>query len=176
MVPFEIKLNVEIGLTDQFHTILQQFLQGSMQVRLDADEPVQEKAPVEKPVKEEKVFDFPLEDIPTEEKQLKKLDAAVESNPALGTLLKEMDCELVEDNSSMIIRQAIKNCRKRICGEGFTSKSPHYKELTAEFRRIANLLGSDRPSELPLDKVESFVIALSNLIVEDDKVTTELPF
>ena len=75
------------------------------------------------------------------------------------------------------VRKAMANCRTRICGEGYTKESPFFRELTGEFKRLAALLGVKKPSELPVEKVEAFVLAISQLKVEDGKlVTEEAPF
>ena len=37
----------------------------------------------------------------------------------LATLLKDMKCELLPGNSAEVVRQAMANCRERICGKGY---------------------------------------------------------
>ena len=155
-------IHVEIGLTPQLHEILSSLVKGSLIFNLDAD---QQKQPEQK--QPERKLDLDPKDIPTFENQLGQLADAVDRNPALADLLKSMKCELVPGNSAEVVRQAMANCRERICGEGYTKTSPFFKELTGEFKRLSALLGSPKPSELPVEKIEAFVIAISQLKVED---------
>ena len=170
MNPVNLNLHVEIGVTPELRDILHALLQGTLQFNLAEAKPQQ---PEPAPVKKQEALDLDPKEIPTPEQQLTSMAAAVEANPALENLLKSMDLELVEANSAEVVRKAMANCRTRICGEGYTKDSPFYRELTGEFKRLAALLGVKKPSELPVEKVEAFVLAISQLKVEDGKLVTE---
>ncbi len=108
-----------------------------------------------------------------------KFDEWKQAHPALGMLCDKLELELTDESVPRFVRQAMENCRLRIEGEGYTKESPHHKELTAEFKRLASLLGAEKPSALPLDKVEPFVDALEKIHLSDDKlalVEDDLPF
>ena len=169
MKAIDLNVHVEIGLTPQLHEILSSLVKGSLVFNIDADQ--------QAPEKKEPPVDFPLKDIPTVENQVQQLADAVDRNPAIATLLKDMKCELLPGNSAEVVRQAMANCRERICGKGYDKTSPFFKELTGEFKRLSALLGSNKPSELDVEKVPAFVLAISQLEVKDGKlVTNEAPF
>lgn len=178
---FHFSLDVNIALAPALQSLLETALAAApAKVQYDAPfeaeaepapaptpEPV--AAPVEeKPAKKEKPFPT------TPEKHLEEVKAA---NPAITALQERLGLELVTDKPAEFIRAAMADCRTRIEGEGYTKDSAYHKELTAEFKRIAQLLGSEKPSELPADKVESFVDAINNLYIDEKlELNTKLPF
>ena len=178
---FHFSLDVNIALAPAMQSLLETALAAApAKVQYDAPfeaeaeptpepEPVAAPAPVEeKPAKKEKPFPT------TPEKHLEEMKAA---NPAIAALQERLGLELVADKPAEFIRAAMADCRTRIEGEGYTKDSAYHKELTAEFKRIAQLLGSEKPSELPADKVESFVEAINNLYIDEKlELNTKLPF
>ena len=181
---FHFSLDVNIALAPALQSLLETALAAApAKVQYDAPfeaeaestpepEPVAAPAPVEeKPTKKEKKEKpFPT----TPEKHLEEMKAA---NPAIAALQERLGLELVTDKPAEFIRAAMADCRTRIEGEGYTKDSAYHKELTAEFKRIAQLLGSEKPSELPADKVESFVEAINNLYIDEKlELNTKLPF
>lgn len=179
---FHFSLDVNIALAPALQSLLETALAAApAKVQYDAPfeseaeptpEPEPAPAPVEeKPAKKEKVEKpFPT----TPEKHLEEVKAA---NPAIAALQERLGLELVTDKPAEFIRAAMADCRTRIEGEGYTKDSAYHKELTAEFKRIAQLLGSEKPSELPADKVESFVDAINNLYIDEKlELNTKLPF
>lgn len=125
------------------------------------DEPQQEE-------KEEVVLDRPS-----------KFDEWKEAHPAVGILCENLSLELTDDNVPRFVRKAMEDVRLKIEGEGYTKDSPHHKELTAEFKRLSALLGAEKPSALPIDKVESFIEAINKIHLDGDDlklVEDDLPF
>lgn len=177
---FHFSLDVNIALAPALQSLLETALAAApAKVQYDAPfeaeaeptpEPEPDPAPVEeKPAKKE-AKPFPT----TPEKHLEEMKAA---NPAIAALQERLGLELVTDKPAEFIRAAMADCRTRIEGEGYTKDSAYHKELTAEFKRIAQLLGSEKPSELPADKVESFVDAINNLYIDEKlELNTKLPF
>lgn len=178
---FHFSLDVNIALAPALQSLLETALAAApAKVQYDAPfeaeaEPTPEPEPVaapapaeEKPAKKEKPFPT------TPEKHLEEVKAA---NPAIAALQERLGLELVTDKPAEFIRAAMADCRTRIEGDGYTKDSAYHKELTAEFKRIAQLLGSEKPSELPADKVESFVDAINNLYIDEKlELNTKLPF
>ena len=81
------------------------------------------------------------------------------------------------------VRAAMHRTRQRIEGEDYkdnpTSEQyqKYHKPLTAQFKNIAALLGSDKPSTLPEDKREQFIKQCDELkIMEDGTIGSDCPF
>ena len=73
--------------------------------------------------------------------------------------------------------------RQRIEGEDYKENTDgeaykkYHKALTAQFKNIAALLGADKPSALPTDKIESFIKQCDELqILKDGTIGTECPY
>lgn len=181
---FHFSLDVNIALAPALQSLLETALAAApAKVQYDAPfeaeaeptpepEPVAAPAPVEeKPAKKEKKE----KPFPTTPEKL--FEEVKEMNSSVANLEKRLGLELVTDKPAEFIRAAMADCRTRIEGEGYTKDSAYHKELTAEFKRIAQLLGSEKPSELPADKVESFVEAINNLYIDEHmELNTKLPF
>ena len=121
-----------------------------------AEEPAEEpkaEEPAEEPAKEPKAEE-PAAEAPTEGKE-----------------------PTAED-----VRKAMDRARVRIEGEywetNITSegRTKYHKQLTATFKNIASLLGSDKPSTLPEENRRSFINQCDALVVENGEITTHLPF
>ena len=81
------------------------------------------------------------------------------------------------------VRAAMHKTRKRIEGEDYLENTKgdlykkYHKPLTATFKNIAALLGADKPSALPTDKIESFIKQCDELqILKDGTIGTECPY
>jgi len=81
------------------------------------------------------------------------------------------------------VRAAMDRCRKRIEGENYATDTKsegyqkYHKALTAEFKRISALLGSDKPSGLAEDQRRSFIEEANLLdIMEDGSIGKPVPF
>lgn len=81
------------------------------------------------------------------------------------------------------VRAAMDRCRKRIEGENYATDTKsegyqkYHKALTAEFKRISALLGSDKPSGLAENQRRSFIEEANLLdIMEDGSIGKPVPF
>lgn len=81
------------------------------------------------------------------------------------------------------IRAAMHKTRQRIEGEDYKENTngeaykKYHKPLTAQFKNIAALLGADKPSALPPDKIANFIEQCDGLqIMEDGTIGSNCPF
>ena len=81
------------------------------------------------------------------------------------------------------VRAAMHKTRQRIEGEDYKENTngdlykKYHKPLTAQFKNIAALLGADKPSALPPDKIASFIEQCNGLqIMEDGTIGSNCPF
>ena len=72
------------------------------------------------------------------------------------------------------VRAAMHKTRQRIEGEDYKENTngdlykKYHKPLTAQFKNIAALLGADKPSALPSDKIANFIEQCNGLQVMED--------
>ena len=97
----------------------------------------------------------------------------------IGSDAEDKPKELTEED----IRMAMHKTRQRIEGENYKEETDgegyqkYHRKLTAEFKRIAAALGSDKPSALPAEQRAAFIKACEGLIVTDEGTIEEkLPF
>lgn len=81
------------------------------------------------------------------------------------------------------VRAAMHVTRQRIEGEDYKENTngelykKYHKPLTAWFKNIAALLGADKPSALPSDKIANFIEQCNGLqIMEDGTIGSNCPF
>lgn len=81
------------------------------------------------------------------------------------------------------VRAAMHATRQRIEGEDYKENTngdlykKYHKPLTAQFKNIAALLGAEKPSALPSDKIASFMEQCDELhVLEDGTIGPKLPF
>lgn len=81
------------------------------------------------------------------------------------------------------VRAAMHKTRQRIEGEDYKENTngdlykKYHKPLTATFKNIAALLGAEKPSALPPDKIASFMEQCDELrIMDDGTIGPKLPF
>lgn len=81
------------------------------------------------------------------------------------------------------VRAAMHVTRQRIEGEDYKENTngdlykKYHKPLTAQFKNIAALLGADKPSTLPPDKIADFIEQCGELkILKDGTIGTECPY
>lgn len=81
------------------------------------------------------------------------------------------------------VRAAMRKTRQRIEGEDYKENTngeaykKYHKPLTAQFKNIAALLGADKPSALPPDKIANFIEQCDGLqIMEDGTIGSNCPF
>lgn len=81
------------------------------------------------------------------------------------------------------VRATMHKTRQRIEGEDYKENTngdlykKYHKPLTAQFKNIAALLGADKPSALPSDKIANFIEQCDGLqIMEDGTIGSNCPF
>ena len=81
------------------------------------------------------------------------------------------------------VRAAIHKTRQRIEGEDYKENTngdlykKYHKPLTAQFKNIAALLGAEKPSALPPDKIANFIEQCNGLqIMKDGTIGSNCPF
>ena len=81
------------------------------------------------------------------------------------------------------VRAAMHKTRQRIEGEDYKENTngdlykKYHKPLTAQFKNIAALLGAEKPSALPADKIASFMKQCDDLrVMEDGTIGSNCPF
>lgn len=81
------------------------------------------------------------------------------------------------------VRAAMHKTRQRIEGEDYKENTngdlykKYHKPLTATFKNIAALLGAEKPSALPPDKIANFIEQCNGLqIMEDGTIGSNCPF
>ena len=81
------------------------------------------------------------------------------------------------------VRAAMHKTRQRIEGEDYKENTngdlykKFHKPLTAQFKNIAALLGAEKPSALPPDKIANFIEQCDGLqIMEDGTIGSNCPF
>lgn len=81
------------------------------------------------------------------------------------------------------VRAAMHKTRQRIEGEDYKENTngeaykKYHKPLTARFKNIAALLGAEKPSALPPDKIADFIEQCNGLqIMEDGTIGSNCPF
>ncbi|WP_308223798.1 hypothetical protein [uncultured Prevotella sp.] len=81
------------------------------------------------------------------------------------------------------VRAAMHKTRQRIEGEDYKENTngeaykKYHKPLTAQFKNIAALLGAEKPSALPPDKIADFIEQCDGLqIMEDGTIGSNCPF
>ena len=81
------------------------------------------------------------------------------------------------------VRAAMHKTRQRIEGEDYKENTngdlykKYHKPLTAQFKNIAALLGADKPSALPSDKIADFIERCNGLqIMQDGTIGSNCPF
>lgn len=81
------------------------------------------------------------------------------------------------------VRAAMHVTRQRIEGEDYKENTngdlykKYHKPLTAQFKNIAALLGAEKPSALPPDKIADFIEQCNGLqVMEDGTIGSNCPF
>ena len=155
MDPIKINVNVQIGVTKELFGLLSAFQHRSA--------PAVAAAPAEsKPDEAAEV------EQPKPEPEAKKEEAA----PA------------TKEYTEVDVRAAMERTRKRIEGDDYKENTngekykKYHRQLTANFKNIAALLGSEKPSALPSSELrETFCAQCDELVIgEDGNITTNAPF
>ena len=167
MDTIKINVNVQIGVTKELFGLLSAFQHRPAPAVAAApaeSKPGEAAAPAEveqpKPEPEAK-----------KEEAAPKAEAKKEAAPA-------------KEYTEVDVRAAMERTRKRIEGDDYKENTngekykKYHRQLTAEFKNIAALLGSEKPSALPSSELrETFCAQCDNLVIgEDGNITTNAPF
>ncbi len=162
---FSFNIAVNLGMTPELTALMGQVLSylGNHTPNASISAPTVSEAPAE--VKEE-------EPQPVVEEQ--KTEA-----PSLQPDKEEKKEEFTEED----VRAAMHRARMNIEGEDYKDNTDselykkYHKKLNAEFKRIASLLGADKPSLLTPENRQSFINACDVLtVLPDGKIGNAVPF
>ena len=147
---FSINVSINLGLTDELFSLVKQLYNGaSSQILESKPEGVKERKKSSKEEKEEA----------KEEVASKRTYTAVDIRAAMHNTRSRIEGEDYKEN---------------IDGEG---RKKYHKALTSQFISIANMLGADKPSALPEDKIEEFINSCDQLkVLADGTVGSDVPF
>jgi hypothetical protein len=174
MDTIKINVNVQIGVTKELYSLLAAFQHNA--VPADTAAPVENK-PTEatKPVEVEQPK-------PEPEAGAKKEEAAPAAVPSPEPEAKQEE-PARKEYTEVDVRAAMEKTRKRIEGDDYKENTSgekykkYHRQLTAQFKNIAALLGSDKPSTLPSSELrESFCKQCDELVIDGDgNITTQAP-
>lgn len=156
MDPIKITVNVQIGLTDELHSFLSKLIPAAPAVAAQPE--TKEVAPEPQPEAE-----------------------VTNQEPAPA---EEPTPEPAKEYTEVDVRAAMDRTRKRFEGEDYKDKTDsdlykkYHRALTAQFKNMAAVLGSDKPSTLPSSELrEAFIKMCDELILGDNgEITTAVPY
>lgn len=171
MDPIKINVNVQIGVTKELFGLLSAFQHRSAPAVADA--PAESKPDEAAEVEQLKP-----------EPEAKKEEAAPAADPAPKAEAKKEAAPANKEYTEVDVRAAMERTRKRIEGDDYKENTngekykKYHRQLTAEFKNIAALLGSEKPSALPSSELrETFCAQCDELVIgEDGNITTNTPF
>ena len=168
MDTIKINVNVQIGVTKELFGLLSAFQHRPA--------PAVAAAPAESKPGEAAA---PAEvEQPKPEPEAKKEEAAPKAEA------KKEEAPANKEYTEVDVRAAMERTRKRIEGDDYKENTngekykKYHRQLTAEFKNIAALLGSEKPSALPSSELrETFCAQCDKLVIgEDGNITTNAPF
>lgn len=164
---FSINVQVNIGMTPETVRLVTAILQKTP-AALAAVPAASEQPQPEKPAAE----------AGSKDKGNAMPETAEAETPPEAGAPADGDKELTERD----IREAMHRTRQRIEGEDYRDNTDsdgykkYHKQLTAQFKNIAALLGSDKPSLLPAGKRAPFIKQCDELVLQDGSITTICPY
>ena len=168
MDTIKINVNVQIGVTKELFGLLSAFQHRPA--------PAVAAAPAESKPGEAAA---PAEvEQPKPEPEAKKEEAAPKAEA------KKEEAPANKEYTEVDVRAAMERTRKRIEGDDYKENTngekykKYHRQLTANFKNIAALLGSEKPSALPSSELrETFCAQCDELVIgEDGNITTNAPF
>lgn len=168
MDTIKINVNVQIGVTKELFGLLSAFQHRPA--------PAVAAAPTESKPGEAAA---PAEvEQPKPEPEAKKEEAAPKAEA------KKEEAPANKEYTEVDVRAAMERTRKRIEGDDYKENTngekykKYHRQLTAKFKNIAALLGSEKPSALPSSELrETFCAQCDELVIgEDGNITTNAPF
>ena len=168
MDPIKITVNVQIGLTDELHSFLSKLIPAASAVAAPAA-----KEPAAQPETKEAA--------PGPQPEAKVQEPAPSEEPAPAEDPKQ---EPAKEYTEVDVRAAMDRTRKRFEGEDYKDKTDsdlykkYHRALTAQFKNMAAVLGSDKPSTLPSSELrEAFIKMCDELILgENGEITSTVLF
>lgn len=153
MDPIKITVNVQIGLTDELHSFLSKLIPAAPAAKEPAAQP-------------------------------ETKEVAPEPQPEAEVTNQEPKQEPAKEYTEVDVRAAMDRTRKRFEGEDYKDKTDsdlykkYHRALSAQFRNMAAVLGSDKPSTLPSSELrEAFIKMCDELILGDNgEITTAVPY
>lgn len=144
----------------------------------DKPEPTKEPAGDEQQEAEANEADANGEQVAEQEKAKAEEAAPQNEGQAKAQAEAEQKSLTAED-----VRAAMHKTRQRIEGEDYKENTngeaykKYHKPLTAQFKNIAALLGAEKPSALPPNKIADFIEQCNGLqIMEDGTIGSNCPF
>ena len=168
MEPIKINVNVQIGVTEELY--------GLLSLLTNTPVPAVAAAPAESKPGEAAA---PAEvEQPKPEPEAKKEEAAPKAEA------KKEEAPANKEYTEVDVRAAMERTRKRIEGDDYKENTngekykKYHRQLTAKFKNIAALLGSEKPSALPSSELrETFCAQCDELVIgEDGNITTNAPY
>lgn len=196
---FSINVQVNLGVTPEIVALVnailchrptvvptaEEALDGNSQVDNKPEDttPAQPQQPTNKQggkKKEEAVADKPepTKEPAGDEQQETAANEAAPQNEGQAKAEAEQKPLTAED-----VRAAMHKTRQRIEGEDYKENTngdlykKYHKPLTAQFKNIAALLGAEKPSALPPNKIVNFIEQCNGLqVMEDGTIGSNCPF
>lgn len=166
---FSINVQVNLGVTPEIVALVNAILSHRPTVAPTTDKPGSTKKTVgdEKPKAAKAQADANDKQVAKQEEAKAQAEAEAEEKPLTA-----------ED-----VRAAMHKTRQRIEGEDYKENTTgeaykkYHKALTAQFKNIAALLGAEKPSALPSDKIASFIKQCDELqIMKDGTIGVNCPY
>ncbi len=174
---FSINVQINIGVTPEVVALVSSII--NRQPAAVAATPAVESADSPEPAKPAKRASKKNAD-PKPEPEAAPADSP---EPEPETKDPEPEPETKKDLTEEDVRAAMDKTRRRIEGEDYKENTAgdlykkYHKQLTATFKQISALLGSDKPSALPAEKREAFIRECDALQIEaDGSISKPLPF
>lgn len=172
---FSINVQVNLGVTPEIVALVNAILCHRPTVVPTAEEALDGNSQVDnKP--EDTTPAQPQQ--PTNKRGRKKKEEAAPQDEGQAEAQAEQKPLTAED-----VRAAMHATRQRIEGEDYKENTngdlykKYHKPLTAQFKNIAALLGADKPSALPSDKIADFIEQCNGLqVMEDGTIGSNCPF
>jgi len=170
MKEFNINVHVQVGVTEQLYALLSAFACGQ---RTCPDRIPVTPAPSK--------MEAPAEVV--EHQPAPVAIATTEAAPVQPAETPVPEADQPKEYTEADVRAAMDRTRRRIEGEDYKENTTGegYKKwhriLTGEFKRIASILGSEKPSALPdSDTRARFIMQCDELIIKNGELTCEVPF
>lgn len=179
---FSINVQVNLGVTPEIVALVNAILSHRPTVAPTADKP----EPTKKPAGDEQQEAAANEADANGEQVAEQEEAKAEESAPLNEGQAKAQAEAEAEQKPLTaedVRAAMHKTRQRIEGEDYKENTngeaykKYHKHLTAQFKNIAALLGAEKPSALPPDKIANFIEQCNGLqIMEDGTIGSNCPF